>query len=205
MQLASKRGRIQLLNASKNCCIYVRPQLVHGIERRRFYTASKRSPFPRRPTRVGLQRAPAYLKFSQGLSQNAVDASLEPEWLVITDGQQPGRWRLLHNSFGPGQRSSVGSSLRYQPTPCTGEQRSAQDYTFEALHRVHFYDAWRVQPGTAQAVAVKPQKTKEKDVDALTFMQTVIISFVREWSMVSKRYPPMTSLSISQCRSCLIW
>ena len=76
----------------------------------------------------------------------AVDASLEPEWLVITDGQQPGRWRLLHNSFGPGQRCSVGSSLRYQPTPCTGEQRSAQDYTFEALHRVYFYDAWRVQP-----------------------------------------------------------
>ena len=76
----------------------------------------------------------------------AVDASPKPEWLVITDGQQPGRWRLLHNSFGPGQRCSVGSSLRYQPTPCTGEQRSAQDYTFEALHRVYFYDAWRVQP-----------------------------------------------------------
>ena len=70
----------------------------------------------------------------------------EPEWLVITDGQQPGCWRLLHNSSGPGQRCSVGSSLRYQPTPSTREQRSAQDYTFEALHRVYFYDAWRVQP-----------------------------------------------------------
>ena len=76
----------------------------------------------------------------------AVDASLEPEWLVITDGQQPGRWRLLHNSSGPGQRCSVGSSLRYPPTPSTREQRSAPDYTFEALHRVYFYDAWRVQP-----------------------------------------------------------
>ena len=76
----------------------------------------------------------------------AADASLEPEWLVITDGQQPGSWRLLHNSSGPGQRCSVGSSLRYQPTPSTREQRSAQDYTFEALHRVYFYDAWRVQP-----------------------------------------------------------
>ena len=32
--------------------------------------------------------------------------------------------------------------------------------------------------GTAQAVEGKPQKTKEKDVDALTFMQTVIMSFV---------------------------
>ena len=76
----------------------------------------------------------------------AVDASLEPEWLVITDGQQPGHWRLLHNSSGPGRRCSVGSSLRYQPTPSTREQRSAQDYTFEALHRVYFYDAWRAQP-----------------------------------------------------------
>ena len=76
----------------------------------------------------------------------AADASLEPEWLVITDGQQPGSWRLLHNSSGPGQRCSVGSSLRYQPTPSAHEQHSAQDYTFEALHRVYFYDAWRVQP-----------------------------------------------------------
>ena len=40
----------------------------------------------------------------------------------------------------------MGSSLRYQPTPSAREQRSAQDYTFEALHRVYFYDAWRVQP-----------------------------------------------------------
>ena len=76
----------------------------------------------------------------------AADASMEPEWLVITDGQQPGHWRLLHNSSGPGRRCSVGSSLRYQPTPSTREQRSAQDYTFEALHRVYFYDAWRAQP-----------------------------------------------------------
>ena len=49
----------------------------------------------------------------------AADASMEPEWLVITDGQQPGHWRLLHNSSGPGRRCSVGSSLRYQPTPST--------------------------------------------------------------------------------------
>ena len=67
---------------------------------------------------------------------HAVDASPEPEWLVKTDGQQPERWRLLHNSFGPGQRCSVGSFLRCQPTPCT-------DYTFETLHRVCFYDPWR--------------------------------------------------------------
>ena len=26
------------------------------------------------------------------------------------------------------------------------EQRSAQDYAFEALHRVYFHDAWRAQP-----------------------------------------------------------
>ena len=33
--------------------------------------------------------------------------------------------------------------------------------------------------GTAQAVEGKPQTTKEKDVDALAFMRTVIMSFVR--------------------------
>ena len=76
----------------------------------------------------------------------AVDASPTPEWLVITDGQQSGHWRLLHNSTGPGQRCSVGCSQRYQPTLNTAEQRKAQDYTFEALHRVYFYDAWRAQP-----------------------------------------------------------
>ena len=36
--------------------------------------------------------------------------------------------------------------LRLSRSGCTGEQRSAQDCTFEALHRVYFYDAWRVQP-----------------------------------------------------------
>ena len=65
----------------------------------------------------------------------AVDASPTPEWLVITDGQRPGRWRLLH-STGPGQRCSVGSFQRHQPTPKTAEQRRTQDCTFEALHRV---------------------------------------------------------------------
>ena len=66
--------------------------------------------------------------------------------LVITDGQQSGRWRLLHNSTGPGQRCSVDCSQRYQPTLNAAEQRKAQDYTFEALHCVYFYDAWRAQP-----------------------------------------------------------
>ena len=76
----------------------------------------------------------------------AVDASPTPEWLVITDGQQSGRWRLPHNSTSPGQRCSVGCSQRYQLTPNTAEQRKAQDYTFEALRRVYFHDAWRAQP-----------------------------------------------------------
>ena len=69
-----------------------------------------------------------------------------PEWLVITDGQEPGYWRLLHHSTGRGQRCSVGNSQRYQPSMNAVEQRTAQDYTFEALHRIYFYDAWRTQP-----------------------------------------------------------
>ena len=77
---------------------------------------------------------------------HVVDASPEPEWLVITDGQQPGRWRLLHNSFGPGQRCSVGSFLRQSTNAMHRKQRSAQDCTFEAFHGVYFHDACRVQP-----------------------------------------------------------
>ena len=76
----------------------------------------------------------------------AVDAMPTPEWLVITDGQEPGHWRLLHNNTGRGQRCSVGNSQRYQPSLNAVEQRKAQDYTFEALHRIYFYDAWRTQP-----------------------------------------------------------
>ena len=76
----------------------------------------------------------------------AVDEMPTPEWLVITDGQEPGHWRLLHNSTGRGQRCSVGNSQRYQPSMNAVEQRTAQDYTFEALHRIYFYDAWRTEP-----------------------------------------------------------
>ena len=76
----------------------------------------------------------------------ALDASQTPEWLVIPEGQQSGCWRLLHNSTDPGRRCSVGCSRRYQPKPDAGEHRKAQDYTFEALHHVYFYDAWRPEP-----------------------------------------------------------
>ena len=38
-------------------------------------------------------------------------------------------------STGRGQRCSVGNSQRYQPSLNAVEQRAAQDYTFEALHR----------------------------------------------------------------------
>ena len=88
----------------------------------------------------------------------AVDALPTPEWLVITDGQQNGHWRLLHNSTGRGQRCSVGCTQRYQPTLRTAEQRKAQDYTFEALHRIYFYDAWRTQPvlGAPESELVLP-------------------------------------------------
>ena len=48
----------------------------------------------------------------------AADASLEPEWLVITDGQQPGSWRLLHNSF---QSNDVAWKL---PTLSTNTKRT---------------------------------------------------------------------------------
>ena len=52
----------------------------------------------------------------------------------------------LRNSIGPGRRCSVGCSQRNQPTPNTAEHRKAQDHTFEALHRVYCFDAWRPEP-----------------------------------------------------------
>ena len=71
----------------------------------------------------------------------ALDATYMPEWLVIPEGQQSGHWRLLHNSTDPGRRCSVGCSKRYQPKSGAETSRKAQDYSFEALHRVYFYDA----------------------------------------------------------------
>ena len=205
----------------------------------------------------------------------AVDTSLEPEWLVITDGQQPGHWRLLHNSFdaartareADGQSVPLPSLQTYSDLPrewpmarlaISNKQIKRLVRTFlwrrvteQALHGSSFVDipdeinqayigdllriceafaaplsnlfafvkgghpacpfithkqlALYANPRfwqygllafiarccsfdnqhrhqgteTAQAVEEKPQKTKEKDVDALTFMQTVIMSFVR--------------------------
>ena len=59
------------------------------------------------------------------------------------------RWTAVRTLAAPTQQHRSWPkvcSQRYQPTPNTAEQRKAQDYTFEALHRVYFYDAWRAQP-----------------------------------------------------------
>ena len=107
----------------------------------------------------------------------AVDASPTPEWLVITVGQQSGRWRLLHNSTGPGQRCSVGCSQRCQPTLNTAEQRKAQDYTFEALHRVYFYAPGSElvlppQPGLLVHGCFWPQPSASEDVLSVSDVAT---------------------------------
>ena len=44
------------------------------------------------------------------------------------------------------RRCSVGCSKRYQPRSGAETSRKAQDYSFEALHRIYFYDAWRPEP-----------------------------------------------------------
>ena len=40
-------------------------------------------------------------------------------------------------------RCSVGSSRRYQPQSGEELNQKAQDYCFEALHKMYFCDAWR--------------------------------------------------------------
>ena len=79
------------------------------------------------------------------LSGYALDARQTPEWLVVPDGRQSGQWRLLHNSKDPGRRCSVGLSRRYLPQSDAKPNRKAQDYCFEALRRIYFYDAWRLE------------------------------------------------------------
>ena len=71
----------------------------------------------------------------------ALDGRQTPEWLVVPDGRQTGQWRLLHNSKDPGCRCSVGCTKRYQPQSSAEPNTKAQDYVFEALHRIYFYDA----------------------------------------------------------------
>ena len=76
----------------------------------------------------------------------ALDAVQTPEWLVVPEGQQSGQWRLLHNSTDSGRRCSVGCSKRYQPRSGAEPSRKGQDYSFEAVHRIYFYNAWRPEP-----------------------------------------------------------
>ena len=83
----------------------------------------------------------------------AVDAMPTPDWLVITDGQQPGHWRLLHNSTGRGQRCSDPGLLTQG---CYWPQRSASDEVLSVLDIATEADAQACQtptsPETADAV-----------------------------------------------------
>ena len=59
--------------------------------------------------------------------------------------------------------------------------------------------------GAAQAREGKSQTTKEKDVDALTFMRAVIMSFVRGMEYGEQTLPTNDLFVIYQSRSCLTW
>ena len=76
----------------------------------------------------------------------AADRRAEPDWLVVPDGAQPHAWRLLHAASKGGMRFSVGHSSRYPPGQAEDAASKANEYQFEALHKIYFYDAWRSQP-----------------------------------------------------------
>lgn len=75
----------------------------------------------------------------------APDACMTPAWIVLPDSQHTGTWRLLHNCKDRAV-DSASAAQRYQPahgeTTCT----KVQDYRFEALRKIYFYDAWRLEP-----------------------------------------------------------
>lgn len=50
--------------------------------------------------------------------------------------------RTMATAPHPGRRCSVGYSKRYQPQSVAEQDRKAQAYSFEALHKIYFYDAW---------------------------------------------------------------
>ena len=74
----------------------------------------------------------------------AADRQTEPAWIVLPDVQQPHAWRLLHADSKGGTRFSVGEGLRYAQGQAKDAAIKAKEYQFEALHKIYFYDAWRL-------------------------------------------------------------
>ena len=61
----------------------------------------------------------------------------------LTDGRVPNAWKLIHAARRGGDRFSVGSGVRYAFGQASDAANKAKEYSFESLHKIYFYDAWR--------------------------------------------------------------
>ena len=73
----------------------------------------------------------------------AADPCTEPDWSVLPDGRQPNAWKLLHAARKGGNQFCVGSGLHHAPWQADETANKAEEYQFESLHKICFYDAWR--------------------------------------------------------------
>ena len=73
----------------------------------------------------------------------AADRCTEPDWYVLPDGHLPDAWKLIHAARKGGDRFCVGREARYAFRQADDAANKAKDYSFESLHKIYFYDAWR--------------------------------------------------------------
>ena len=73
----------------------------------------------------------------------AADRCTEPDWYVLPDGHLPDAWKLLHAAPRGGDRFCVGCGARYAFGQASDAANKAKEYSFESLHKIYFYDAWR--------------------------------------------------------------
>ena len=73
----------------------------------------------------------------------AADRCTEPDWYVLPDGHLPDAWKLLHAAPRGGNRFCVGCGTRYAFGQASDAANKAKEYSFESLHKIYFYDAWR--------------------------------------------------------------
>ena len=73
----------------------------------------------------------------------AADRCTEPDWYVLPDGHLPNAWKLLHAARKGGDRFCVGSGARYTFGQAGDAANKVKEYSFESLHKIYFYDAWR--------------------------------------------------------------
>ena len=85
---------------------------------------------------------------------HAPDGASDPEWAVLPNKRE-GKWRLL-------KLGTTATNSRYS----TGDDSKHKGHHFESLHKICFYDAWRVNPilgraGSALHLPMRAEQLRE--------------------------------------------